>query len=86
MFNYIFVSAIVMVIMLVLMYLDTKLFDDHKSKLTYFKNLTATALLASASIYLGGLFGSVPNIMSSGPGTTYLADVGQHIINGSPNF
>ena len=75
------------------MYLDARLFDTPKSKLTYLKGIGFVSSLAALIVYFMPK-GSSPGLMSGGcgpslsdiQGTTYIPDVGQEIITGMPRF
>ena len=87
MLTYILVSVVMSILMWALMYFDTKLFDQKKTKWTYFKNMLATGLLTTFALYLGKLVGTTSVAqMGGGLGTTYLPDVGQDILSGIPPF
>lgn len=66
-----------------IMYLDTKLLDNPKSKATYIKGMTMTGAITGLIIYfMGGSSG----IASSSGGTHYFPGLSEEIITGPPNF
>ena len=86
MFAYVFVSITIAIVMWFLMYLDSRLFDNHKSKLTYCKTIFVTFLLSCLSIYLHFLIGDAGVGESLTGGTRYLTDISQEILTGGPDF
>lgn len=75
------------------MYIDTRLFDTPKDKITYFKNMLLTGALASTVTYLingGDLFSSLSQVGGGGgaavSSTSVVTGIGETIMTGQPPF
>jgi len=66
---------------LVLMYLDTKIGDNPKTKTTYLKGMAMTAAITAFIVYLAGI-DTVPGLS----GSKYLPSVDDDIFTGMPDF
>lgn len=65
---------------LVLMYLDTKIGDNPKTRSTYLKGMTMGAFISGFTVYLAGV-DKLP-----GFGSKYLPAVDDEIFTGMPDF
>lgn len=74
------------------MYIDSRLFDSPKEKITYFKNMLLTGALASTLTYLingggGNLFSPLTQVGGNGASTTSVVNgIGETIMTGQPPF
>ncbi|MHB1952722.1 MAG: hypothetical protein ACYCOU_03150 [Sulfobacillus sp.] len=62
------------------LYLESRLTDEPRSKISYFKGMMLAAVLVAASNYIGGLFAS------GGPASKIIPGLGEEVIVGPPPF
>ena len=77
-------GIIASILALGLMYLDTKLLDNPKTKATYVKGMIMVGLITSLAVYFlegGGFTGS-----GNGASMQYLPGLSEEIITGPPTF
>lgn len=78
-YSLILYSVLAAILALVLMYLDTKILDNPKTKSTYVKGMIMTGLITGLIIYFIGSDG-----LSSS--TQYMPALNEEILTGPPNF
>ena len=75
-------SILAALLSLGLMYLDTKLLDNPKTKVTYIKGMSMTGLVTWIIVYfLDGGFGQ-----GGGSSVQYLPGLNEEILTGPPDF
>ncbi len=91
------VSVVSSLVTMVFMYLDTKVFDNPKTKFTYFKNVVLVFAISYSIVYFmgnpnisqvgGSVLSTLPIATALSPSSTSLvADINQEIMTGMPNF
>lgn len=88
MYTSIIFGVLAALIVFVFMYIDSKLFDEPKTKLTYFKNMLLTGAIVGGGIYLLGesAFESALNFNKNANSSTYMSEYGEEIMTGNPQF
>jgi hypothetical protein len=85
----IFVGIASAIIMGLFMYIDSRLFDLKKDKLTYIKNMLLTGLISGLCVYFtnGGLttLSQTTNSAQLG-GSAIVSGINQEILTGIPTF
>ncbi len=70
----------------VLMYLDSKLFDEPRTKTTYLKNMAMVGGIIAFGIHSIGEANFNKAIGMSSSNVTLMGDLGEQIATGEPNF
>lgn len=85
MVSLILVGAITAFVVMVVMYIDSKLFDEPKSKLTYIKNIILCVGVATGAVKLFGSTGT--DISGSIAGSkSLISGINEEILTGVPDF
>lgn len=79
------VGIFVAIIVAIMMYIDSRLFDSPKSKLTYFKNMLLSGALGAGIVYLMNGDASSLGFAQSG-GSAFVSEINQEILTGLPSF
>lgn len=88
--NPLIVAVVAAILTLFVMYLDSKLFDDPKSKSTYAKNMLFVAGLCALLTHIlsgnSGFFKQVGGAAGSVAETSVINGIGQEILTGMAPF
>lgn len=87
----VFVGLLVALVIAVFMYIDSRLFDTPKDKVTYFKNMALGGGIAALLVYIAGGSLSLPQSVGvqsggSGSGMGFIESLNQEVLTGVPNF
>lgn len=85
-YRHLMYSILASLLALGLMYLDTKLLDNPKTKVTYIKGMTMVGMITWILLYfIDGGFGNGGGAAGQG-GIRYLPGLNEEIITGPPDF
>ena len=70
----------------VLMYIDTKLFSEERSRFVYLRNMVLNGLLVGCATFLMGSPSITDGFKQSGGVMHTVSDLGESMLTGEPNF